>query len=129
MTTPPPGRSADDRKPLGERVERTVAERLDGDGWTIVARNWRHRLGELDIIARDGDALVFVEVRSRRGVRFGTPEESVDARKRARLAALAGAYVAESGWSGPWRIDVVAVNVAADGTPVRIAHYRSAVGL
>lgn len=123
-----PAAGSDDRRPLGARVERAVAERLARDGWTILARNWRHRLGELDIVALDGDALVVVEVRSRRGVRFGTPEESVDGRKRARLAALAEAYVAQSAWPGPWRIDVVAVNVGADGTLARYAHYRSAVG-
>ncbi|MEO8082569.1 MAG: YraN family protein [Ardenticatenales bacterium] len=123
-TAPPP----DDRRPLGARAEQDAADRLTASGWTILERNWRHRRGELDIVARDGDTLVFVEVRSRRGARFGSPEESVDARKQARLVALAQGYVAGAGWSGPWRIDVVAVNVDAEGAPLRWAHYRNAVG-
>lgn len=131
MSEPPPPTAPlpDDRKPMGARAEAHVAERLAAAGWTILARNWRCRLGELDIVARDGACLVCVEVRARRGTRFGSPEESVDARKQARLARLAQAYVQAAGWHGPWRIDVVAVEASGDGTPQRVRHYKSAVGL
>lgn len=118
----------DPRRALGAAAEALVAERLAAQGWTILARNWRCRAGELDLVARDGATLVVVEVRARRGIRFGTPEESVDGRKQAKLAQLAAAYVQGSGWTGAWRIDVVAVVVAPDGSPERFAHYRNAVG-
>ena len=118
----------DPRRTLGAAAEALAAERLTAQGWTILARNWRCRSGELDLVARDGATLVVVEVRSRRSARFGTPEESVDGRKRAKLAQLAAAYVQAAGWTGAWRIDVVAVDVAPDGSPERFAHYRNAVG-
>ena len=62
---------------------------LRRSAYTIVARNYRCRLGEIDLVALDGPVLVFVEVRSRNGPEFGTPLESVDARKQIRLARVA----------------------------------------
>lgn len=128
MTMSPATPARDPRRRLGAAAEALAAERLAAQGWTILARNWRCRAGELDLVARDGATLVFVEVRARRGARFGSPEESVDGRKRAKLAQLAAAYVQSDGWTGAWRIDVVAVVVAPDGSPARFAHYRNAVG-
>jgi putative endonuclease len=78
-------------------------------------------------MVKDG-LLAFVEVRTRRGRRLGTPEASITARKQARLAALAMAYLASHPWNGPWRIDVVAIEVGGDGDRVRYAHYPNAVG-
>jgi putative endonuclease len=67
-----------------------------------------------------------IEVRSRATARFGTAAESVDARKQAKLAALGARFVQQSGWSGPWRIDVIAYDGGDDGIP-RLEHYRDAV--
>lgn len=106
---------------------------LEQLGYAILARNWRTRSGELDIIARDGECLVFVEVRTRQIGRqaaapsFGAPEESVTPRKQLQLAAMADEYLFQMPWSGPKRIDVVAVELAADGSVRRLAHYRDAV--
>ena len=116
------------RAELGKRGEAYAARRLEAQGWHVLARNWRCKHGEIDLIlVRDG-LLAMVEVRTRRGRRLGTPEESIGYKKRARLTALAAAYLAAHPWSGPWRIDVVAIEVPPGGGPVRFAHYPSAVG-
>jgi putative endonuclease len=115
------------RLETGRLGEQLAAERLAGQGWTIRARNWRGKGGEIDIVAEDGDCLVLVEVRARRGPRFGSAEESLDAVKQRRMAGLAEQYVLAVGWPGPWRIDAVALDLRPDGTVARWAHYRDAV--
>jgi putative endonuclease len=102
------------RQSLGQRGEALVADHLSRAGYTILARNWRFGAqGELDIVARRGTELAFVEVRTRRGPLNEAVEwalASVDDRKRARLVRLAEAYLDEHGLEGAaWRIDVVAV--------------------
>jgi putative endonuclease len=102
------------RQHLGQRGETLVANRLARAGYTILARNWRHgTLGELDIVARRGTEIVFVEVRTRRGPLDAAIEwalTSVNDRKRARLARLAQTYLDVHGLEeAAWRIDVVAV--------------------
>ena len=78
----------------GARAEDLAAAHLQSAGLRIVARNWRCRQGEIDIIAREGAALVFVEVRLRRGAGYGGAGESIGAAKRARLIAAARSYLA-----------------------------------
>ena len=86
-------------------------------------RNWRHRLGELDLVASRQGTLIFVEVRTRTGFALGTPEESVTAAKQRRLARLASAYVQHVKHDGDWRIDVIAID------PGGIRHIQNAVQL
>ncbi len=122
------------RASLGRQGEAMAAAYLVGQGWEILASNWRTRLGELDIVARDGEHLVFVEVRTRRGGRqavtpmLGAPEESVTPRKQLRLAAMAAEFLFQTPWDGPTRIDVIALELARDGSLLRLTHYRDAVG-
>jgi len=126
------------RRSLGRQGEDTAAAYLEGLGYELLARNWRTRAGELDIIARDGDWLVFVEVRTRRAARggappmLGSPEESVTPRKQMRLVAMSEAYLFELPWHGSWRIDVIALELWPDGGPAggiaRLNHLRDAVG-
>lgn len=127
-------RSTDPRRALGRRGEDLAAEYLAGLGYRIVVRNWRTRAGELDIVAQDGEWLVFVEVRARRAGRQGAaptagmPEESVTPRKQLQLSVLADAYLFELPFAGPVRIDVIALELAADGSVARLNHIRDAVG-
>ena len=101
----PGGKSA--RRVAGERAERIAAEFLTARGLTIVARNFRTRLGEIDLIARDGPTLVFVEVRLRRSQSFGGAGASITAAKCARLTHAARGYLAMIGSEPPCRFDAV----------------------
>jgi len=117
----------DRRKQTGRQGENIAAAYLSEKGCQIVARNWVCPTGELDIIAQDGDALIFVEVRTRRGDRFGTAEESITPTKQARLIELSQTYLQDiSQPHPPWRIDVVAVQLG-QGLP-QINHIKNAVG-
>jgi putative endonuclease len=122
------------RQSLGRLGEALACEYLEREGWQIVARNWRTRRGEIDIVARDGEWLVFVEVRTRRAdprggdPYLGRPDDSITPRKQLQLVQMAQAYLFDTPWKGPRRIDVVALELAADDTPARLAHYRDAVG-
>jgi putative endonuclease len=124
----------DRRQALGRQGEDLAVLYLTQQGYDIITRNWRTRSGELDIVARDGDWLVFVEVRTRRirggaaGPALGTPEESVAPRKQLQLVALADAYLFALPWDGPWRIDVIALELRADRSVARLNHLRDAVG-
>jgi putative endonuclease len=124
----------DPRRVLARQGEDYVVAYLARAGWDVIARNWRTRSGELDIVAREGEWLVFVEVRTRRARRdgsspaLGRPEESVVPRKQMRLVAMVEAYLFEMPCSGPWRIDVIALEMRSDGSVARFNHYRDAVG-
>ena len=116
------------RKALGRLGEELAARALAARGCRIRERNWRCPVGELDIVAQDGDVLAFVEVKTRRGREFGTPEEAVTPAKQAKLVELAATYVQESGWMGDWRIDVAAVEFTPDGKLLRVEIIQNAVG-
>ena len=91
----------------GKRAERRVALYLAAHGYTLLARNYHTRRGEIDLIARHGDCLVFVEVKSRSSDRFGTPEEAITAKKRQRLRWAARHYLMCHPWPLDVRFDVV----------------------
>ncbi len=109
-----------DRLLLSKEAEGLAALHLRQEGFRIVARNYRCRLGEIDIIARDGEAVVFVEVKARRSFRFGAPAESVTERKRRSLEGAARYYLMQnpSLADKPCRFDVVTVDYAEAGHPV-----------
>jgi putative endonuclease len=117
------------KRSLGQRGEGIAADHLRQQGYAILARNWRCRAGEVDIVAREGETLAFVEVRTRRaGGRLGTPEESVTPRKQARMVEVAQTYLQEAGLDdAAWRIDVVAIEVGQRGEVTRINLIRCAV--
>ncbi|MDD5628748.1 MAG: YraN family protein [Elusimicrobia bacterium] len=94
----------------GERAERQAEEFLRQRGMTILARNFRTRSGEIDLVAQDGETVVFVEVRSRSSEAFGSPEETVTAVKRRRIIRTALAYAQSRGLDVPLRFDVVALS-------------------
>ena len=119
---PPP----ETRKAQGDAAEERACRHLERSGFTIVERNFRTRGGEIDIIARKGDLLVFVEVRSREVPDFGTPEESVTPAKRRRIVAAARHYLSKvppSSWREA-RFDVIAIEGSGDAAVLR--HYPAA---
>lgn len=97
---------------LGEAAERAAADYLVRQGLRIVARNWQCRLGELDLIARDGVTLVFVEVRQRASGSFGGAAASISVAKRAKLLATAQAYLQTLSSVPPCRFDAVCIDGA-----------------
>ncbi len=114
------------RAETGKRGEEAAAAFLAAEGWTIVARNARVREGEVDIVARRDGVLVFVEVKTRRGLRFGTPAEAVTPRKAARIRILAARLIAERGLHAPEiRFDVIEVVPSAPGR-ARLVHIEGA---
>jgi putative endonuclease len=110
---------------LGKTGEDLACAELEARGYAIVARRYRVRDGELDIVARDGPTLVFVEVKARDSREFGDAAEAVTARKRRRLARLAVDFVARHRLEGcPCRFDVVTVH--RDGERTLIEVYPNA---
>ena len=109
---------------VGRHGERVVARLLEGEGWEVLARNWRCSLGELDIVAVEGECLVAVEVKTRRSAAFGSPQEAVTAAKLARLRRLVGAWLAaQDRHFREIRIDVCAVTLPRSGAAV-VEHLR-----
>lgn len=106
----------DERQRLGRLGEDLAAGHLLGLGMRVIERNWRCRLGELDIVAMDGECLVVCEVKTRSGRSHGDGAEAVTWRKLARLRQLGAAWLAERRWPvAEMRIDVVSVTLARSG--------------
>lgn len=127
------------RQTIGQRGEEIAVRTLREAGLSIVERNWRCPVGELDIVAEDtgpdytsgeSDArwLVLVEVRTRSSTIRGTARQAFTPRKQAKLREVAGHYLQEKNWRGPWRIDAVAVQLDRSGREVAVEHIRHAVG-
>jgi len=105
-----------DRRVVGSRGEAAAAQFLEGKGLAIIARNFRTRRGEIDLIARDGDTLVFVEVRVRTSRAFGGAAASITGAKQARMIAAAGAYLCRLGREPPCRFDAILIDGGDDAT-------------
>ncbi len=114
------------KQALGAYGEKLAAQYLREAGMEIIARNWRCRYGELDLIVQDPSVTAFVEVKTRSGLGFGTPAESVTFSKQQRIRRLALLWLAEQ--EGPWRrirFDVVSVLLPRGSKPV-IDHLTAA---
>ena len=119
---------SDTRRTLGQHGETLAAQRLQSFGYLLRERNWRCPVGELDLVAEKDGVLVFVEVRTRRGDRFGTPEESITPTKRAKLLEVAQTYLeAHAEEDRNWRIDVVAVEIGPRGEVIRLDIIENAI--
>jgi putative endonuclease len=120
------------RRRTGEIAEELVANRLAAAGWEIVERNARTRYGELDIVARDGRTLVFIEVKgAREGTQFGPerPILSIDRRKQQRVRRLATAWMSECRSQLPYdeiRFDAVGVTLDRDDRTVHVDYVKGA---
>lgn len=111
---------------LGRRGEDLAVEYLQDRGLVVLARNWRCREGELDVVATDARCLVVCEVKTRSGTGFGEPAEAVTGRKVARIRRVTQAWLAS--YQMPWceiRFDVVAV-LLEPGRPATVQHYEAA---
>ncbi|AXH94887.1 YraN family protein [Ornithinimicrobium avium] len=111
---------------VGDRGEDLALAHLEALGWVVVERNWRCRLGEIDLVLRDPDGLlVFCEVKTRRSDRCGLPVEAVGRDKARRLRTLAWAWLQERGVRAPrFRIDLVGV-LWLPGQEPRVDHLEA----
>jgi putative endonuclease len=118
------------KQQTGRLGEDLACQALKKKRYRIIERNYRCRYGEIDIVARKGDYLIFVEVRSKTGSAFGTPEESMTAQKKQRLTASIMSYLeSKESHQENWRVDFVAVDLDAAGTKaLRIEIIENALG-
>jgi TIGR00252 family protein len=100
------------KRTVGAQTEERAARYLEKQGYALVARNYRCYCGEIDIVAEDGGAVVFIEVKYRRTAEYGTPEQAVDAHKQARIRRAAMCFLKEQGFSDDtaMRFDVIAMD-------------------
>ncbi|MCL6447760.1 MAG: YraN family protein [Armatimonadetes bacterium] len=122
------------RQELGKLGEELAASYLQKKGYRLLERNYRCRLGEIDIVALDGDVLVFIEVRCRTSSRFGFPQESIRREKQAKLRKLAQYYLLRAARPGPApvtgqnqvRFDVLALLFDCKQATCRVEHIQNA---
>jgi len=116
------------RKDTGILGEKLAKDFLKKRGYRILETNYRCPQGEIDIVAKHKDWLVFIEVRAKKSSEFGSPEESITPTKRERMRATAAYYQQTHSKLPPlWRIDVVAVELDQNGKPSRIELIENAV--
>ena len=98
------------RQRLGKSGEETIVKYLKKNGYLIIIKNYRCKLGEIDIIAKDGSDLVFIEVKTRSGLSYGSPAEAVNRRKQRQISRAAQYYLAEQQlFDSPARFDVISL--------------------
>lgn len=114
------------RQEIGARGEDAAEAYLRRSGLDVIDRNWRCPVGEIDIVAIEGESLVLCEVKTRTTIAKGTPEEAVSAAKRKRLTRLAEAYIANAGIQPcEVRFDVIAIRVLSPDRAL-LRHHRAA---
>ncbi len=118
------------RQRLGAEGERAAKAFLVASGFRIVRENYSTPVGEIDLIAREGDVLVFVEVKARTSVEYGPPQSSITPTKQRQIAKAAALFLEREGLSdAPCRFDVVAVTFGAGGGRPEILLIRDAFGV
>ena len=118
----------DHRKSLGKRGESIAAEFLEEQGYTILERNYRTPYGEIDLISKKNDSVVFIEVKTRASSTLGPPEISITRRKAEHMRDAAEYYIQQHpNLNNDWRIDVVALQIQSADTPPKIEHFENAI--
>jgi len=109
---------------IGEEIARKY---LTEKGYKIIEQNYKTKYAEIDLIGREGNELVFVEVRTKKGEDFGAPEETINNKKMRKLWGNARAYAAWKKWKGPYRVDAVCVVLRYNNIVERINHYENII--
>lgn len=112
------------QKEIGELAERLARQHLRKIGYVILTKNWHHGHLELDIIARDGNELVIVEVKSRNGIRYEHPSEAVTNAKMKRIVEAADAFIVEKNLNLETRFDVI--TIIFFGQDFELEHFKDA---
>lgn len=108
----------------GNKGEQIGANYLIKLNYKILERNYRAKKSEIDIICKEGETLVFVEVKTRSSIKFGAPETFINEAKESKIIEGAEAYMKENDWSGPIRFDIVSV-MLLKGQP-EVTHFKDA---
>lgn len=108
---------------IGRLAEKLASEALIKKGYQILENNFLNRFGEIDIIAKDQEILVFVEVKAKKGLSFGMPEEMINRFKLKRIQNMATIYM--KGKNLPCRIDVIAIILSATNELISLIHYEN----
>ncbi len=118
-----------ERQDLGQLGEKLACDFLRKNGYQIIDQNYRTRGGEIDIVAKDREMIVFVEVKTRVSTAFGYPEEAIDERKQHKLAMTAECYLsAHHLYDSDYRIDAVGIEMERDGRLIDLRHEKDVVG-
>ena len=112
-----------DNRKVGALAEGMAVQALRKKGFQILETNFQNRFGEIDIIAKDKNILVFVEVKAKKGIEFGLPEEMISRGKLRKVKNMASIYM--NGETLPCRIDVVAIILSFDNELLRLTHYEN----
>lgn len=115
---------------FGSRGEKAAARYLRENGYEVLERNWRCKVGELDLICVKGDTIIFVEVKTRSQSAMADPLGAVDTPKRRKLSRAAAEYLTtHDAWDSPCRFDVVAIVIPEKGAKPQIVHIENAFEL
>jgi len=110
---------------IGKKGEEIAKSFLEKQGYHIQATNWRYSKAEIDIIAFEGDLLVFVEVKTRSSDFFGPPEDFVDDKKKKLLSLAAAAYMAKTNHQWSIRFDIISILLAGEKV-YKVQHFKDA---
>ncbi|MBU4351144.1 YraN family protein [Candidatus Parcubacteria bacterium] len=111
----------------GKRGEKIAKEYLQKKGYKIIEQNYKTKYAEIDLVAKQKNELVFVEVRTKIGENFGSPEETIDRKKLRKLWGNATAYTARIKWKGSCRIDAVCIVLKKDYSVERLNHCENII--
>ncbi|MDP2926905.1 MAG: YraN family protein [bacterium] len=111
----------------GRRGEEIAREYLEKKGYKIIEQNYKTKYAEIDLVARQKNELVLVEVRTKTGEDFGAPEETINGKKKRKLRGNALAYARAAKWSGPLRVDAVCIVLKKDHSVERLNHYENVI--
>ncbi|MDO8486518.1 MAG: YraN family protein [Candidatus Staskawiczbacteria bacterium] len=112
---------------IGKIGEEIAKRFLEKQGYKIIEQNYKTKYAEIDLVARNKENLIFVEVRTKVGDKFGTPEETINKKKIKKLWGNAMAYSAFKRWKGPLRIDAVCIILKPDYNVERLNHYENII--
>lgn len=112
---------------IGQIGESLARKYLENKGYQVIEQNYRTKYAEIDLVVKKQSVLIFVEVRTKKGQLFGSPEETINRQKLKKLELNAAGYVARKKWKGPYRIDAICVVLNSDNKVARIEHYQDII--
>lgn len=116
---------SNNRTEVGRLGEEFARKYLEKKGYRILEQNYRTRYAEIDLVAKQKDVLVFVEVRTKVGEQFGSPEDTINQGKLRKVKRNAEAYVSRVKWNKLYRVDAVCVVLGDDYAVRRLCHYEN----